>query len=278
MLRRHYKHETSGYKEWDQLSHAEDYCLYPQNMGAHLSIDEVSLSKGELYTVVTNKSTGNKNKKTVVAIINGTEASVIRSVLEKIPLELRNQVKEVSMDMARNMASAIESCFPRCSKVIDRFHVVRLVLDALQHVRVKLRWEAMEQENEAIKRARASGNKYQPEILSNGDTRKELLARSKYLLYKFEEDWTLSQSRRAAILFDRYPIIKAAYKLVSSFRTIYKEISREKAMKRIMDWKQKVLELKIEEFNTVVNSLEYHMPDILNYFNNRSTNAYAESF
>lgn len=247
-------------------------------MGERLSIDEVSLSKGELYTVVTNKRTRNKNKKTVVAIINGTEASVIRSVLEKIPLELRNQVKEVSMDMARNMASAIESCFPRCSKVIDRFHVVKLVLDALQHLRIKLRWEAMDQDNEAIKQARASGEKYQPEILSNGDTLKELLARSRYLLYKFEDDWTLSQSKRAAILFERYPILKIAYKLVVSFRNIYKEISKEKAMSKINDWRQKVTESKIAEFNTVLNTLEYHLPDILNYFNHCSTNAYAESF
>jgi len=35
---------------------------------------------------------------------------------------------------------------------------------------------------------------------------------------------------------------------------------------------------QIEEFNTVVNSLEYHLEDILNFFDHRSTNAYAESF
>ncbi len=76
-LQRHYKHKVSGYKQWDQLAHAEDYLIYPQNITENLSIDEVSLSKGELYTFVTNKSTGVKNKKTIVAVINGTEARVI---------------------------------------------------------------------------------------------------------------------------------------------------------------------------------------------------------
>jgi transposase len=36
--------------------------------------------------------------------------------------------------------------------------------------------------------------------------------------------------------------------------------------------------MKINEFNTVANSIEYHLENILNFFNNRSTNANAESF
>ena len=82
-LQRHYKHKVSGYKQWNQLAHAQDYLIYPANITDKLSIDEVSLSKGELYTFVTNKNTNVKNKKSVVAVINGTEASVIQSVLEE---------------------------------------------------------------------------------------------------------------------------------------------------------------------------------------------------
>lgn len=146
-LQRHYKHKVSGFKEWNQLPHAEDYLIYPENITDTLSIDEVSLSKGELYTFVTNKNTGIKNKQCVVAIINGTESKLIQSVLEKIALEKRQQVKEVSMDMARNMGLAIKNSFPNCKMVIDRFHVVRLVMDAMQHMRVDLRWKAIAEEN-----------------------------------------------------------------------------------------------------------------------------------
>ena len=158
-LQRHYKHKISGYKEWEQLPHAEDYLIYPENITDKLSIDEVSLSKGELYTFVTNKNVNVKNKKSVVAVINGTEAKVIQEVLGKISLDKRSKVKEVSMDMARNMGLAAEKSFPNCKKVIDRFHVVRLVMDAMQHLRVKLRWEAIEEENNAIKEAKLRGEK-----------------------------------------------------------------------------------------------------------------------
>ena len=129
----------------------KDYLLYPENISDYISIDEVSLSKGELYTIVTNEYTKSQNKKSVIAIINGTEAKTIQEVLEKIPIEKRNHVKEITMDMAPNMALAARNSFINSKQVIDRFHVVRLVMDALQHMRTNLRWKAIDAENEAIK-------------------------------------------------------------------------------------------------------------------------------
>jgi len=277
-LQRHYKYKVSGFKQWAQASHAEDYLIYPDNITNHLSIDEVSLSKGELYTFVTNKNTGVKNKKSVVAIINGTEAKVIQEVLGKIELEKRSAVKEVSMDMARNMGLAIKNSFQNCTMVIDRFHVVRLVMDAMQHIRVTLRWAAIKEENLAIKQSKETKQKYTPIILSNGDTLKELLARSRYLLYKLEADWTINQAKRATILFERYPLLKTAYKLTLEFRAIYNTTSKIKAIEQFEQWKKKVVDSDLEEFYTVVNSLEYHLENILNFFDNRNTNANAESF
>ena len=66
----------SGFKDWKQLNHAEQYLLYPQNIGPHLSIDELSLSKGELYTFVTNKQ-GKGKKKSLVAVIKGVKSQDI---------------------------------------------------------------------------------------------------------------------------------------------------------------------------------------------------------
>ena len=277
-LQRHYKHKVSGFKDWQQLAHADDYLIYPENMTDRLSIDEVSLSKGELYTFVTNKNTKVRNKKSVVAVINGTEAKTIQAVLEKLPLQKRELVREVSMDMARNMGLAVENSFPNSTKVIDRFHVVRLVMDAMQHLRVKLRWKAIDEENTAIKQAKDRGEKYYPQTLTNGDTSKELLVRSRYLLYKFEEDWTINQVKRAAILFEKYPLLKSVYKLTLRFRNIYKNFSKTVALIQFNEWKEKVIAIKVDEFNTVVNSIEYHLDNILNFFDNRSTNANAESF
>ena len=183
--------------------------IYPQNIGEHLSIDELSLSKGELYTFVTNKN-GKGKKKTLVAIIKGTKSQDIIDVLNKIPLEKRKSVKEITLDMANNMQLASRMCFPESYLVTDRFHVVKLIMEALQHLRIKYRWEEIEKENQAIKTAKEQGVKYVPFTFENDDTPKQLLARSRYIIAKKTNDWTQNQKIRAELLFKNYPLLHKA--------------------------------------------------------------------
>lgn len=95
-------------------------------MGAYLAIDEVSLYNGELWKFLTNKA-GKGRKGTLVAAIRGTRIRDIVQVLRKIPLEQRLGVKEVSMDMARNMESAVRSVFTKAKIVTDRFRFAYFV-------------------------------------------------------------------------------------------------------------------------------------------------------
>jgi transposase len=251
--------------------------LFPDNIGPRLSIDEVSLSKGELYTFITNKN-GRGKKGSLVASVQGTLSKDIIAVLDKLPLEARKKVKEVTLDMARNMESAVKISFPCADLVTDRFHVVKLVIDALQHVRIKQRWEEIDKENEAIEQAKTRGEKYKPLVLQNGDTPKQLLARSRYILAKKPVQWTPNQKLRAEILFSRYPILKQAYQHTMVFRQIYENTSRSRAAQKLIHWIQQSVKQDIKQFYTAANSVKYNMENILNFFNNRSTNANAESF
>ena len=61
-------------------------------------------------------------------------------------------------------------------------------------------------------------------------TLKELLVWSKYLLCKFEDEWTLNQDQRATVLFEKYPLLKQAYKFTESFRKINTLPHREGAV------------------------------------------------
>lgn len=228
--------------------------IYPQNIGANLGIDELSLSKGELYTFVTNKS-GKGKKKTLVAVIKGTKSQDIIDVLNKIPLDKRKLVKEITLDMANNMQLASRMCFPESSLVTDRFHVVKLVLDALQHQRIKLRWEAIEKENQAIKQAKEQAIKYIPITLENDDTPKQLLARSRYIIAKKQNQWTDNQKIRAELLFKNYPSLHQGYKHTLEFRNIYEQTSREIAKQQILAWIEKTKSLQLNDFNTAANSL-----------------------
>ena len=251
--------------------------LYAQNIGPYLSIDEVSLSKGELYTYVTNKEAKGK-KGTLVASIKGTLSADIIGVLQKIPLVLRKKVKEVTLDMANNMSYSVKMSFPEAILTIDHFHVIKLAMEALQHLRIKYRWEEMDKENQAIKTAKEKGVNYKPVQLSNEDTPKQLLARCRYIIARKTNQWTKSQQQRAALLFERYPLLEKAYKHILHLRGIYTNEGREKAKHDLQSWLDKTKELGIKEFNTVAHTLQDKMETILNYFVYRNTNANAESF
>lgn len=276
-MRNHYKKVSSGFKEWDQGSHAEEYTIFASNIGEKLSIDEVSLSDGELYTLLTNKSGHGKNG-TLVATINSTKSEDIINILQKIPLNERLKVKEITLDMAKNMEAAVKSCFPNATLVTDRFHVVRLVQNALQHLRVKLGWDALEQQNKEIKLAKEQGIKYVQKTFTNGDTPKQLLTRSRYILAKNPENWTAKQQERAKILFENYPKLKEVHEHVIEFRNIYQVNEKSNAKQKLLDWMQKTPAIEVTEFNSVMHTLEYNFEQILNFFENRSTNASAESF
>lgn len=243
-----------------------------------LSIDEVCLSKGELYTIVTSKA-GKGKKNSIVAIVKGTKAEVVIEHLMKLPESLRNKVKEITLDMAGTMKQIAKKCFKNAIQVVDRFHVQKLVGEALQNVRIKYRWEEMDKEQEAIAQAKQKKQTYFAEMLSNGDTKKQLLARSRHLLYKSPNKWTSDQQQRAELLFSLYPEIKQAYVLTNQLRAIYNQhIVKEVAMTKLAQWFNQVENSSLKQFNTVVKTFTQHYSDILNYFNQRSTNASAESF
>lgn len=77
----------------------------------------------------------------------------------------------------------------------------------LQVIRIKHRWDAIDLENEQIKQARSKQKNFKPQEFTNGDTRKLLLARSRYLLYKAPSNWTENQNTRAKIIFDDRSIL-----------------------------------------------------------------------
>lgn len=278
LLQEQYKEHVSDYGSWDQKTHASDWMLFSKNVSPRLSIDETALSNGELYTIVTNKEAKGR-KGAIVAMIKGTVAEDIITVLKKIPERSRKKVHEVTMDMAANMQLAIKRCFVNAHRVIDRFHVQKLAYDAVQECRIKYRWEALDKENSEISLAKREKVAFRPEILSNGDTLKQLLARSRYLLFKHHIKWTDIQKNRAAILFEHYPELKKAYDLSLRLGDIFKICtSKEQAFKRLAIWYDQVENSGIDAFKTVARSVQAHYLSILNFFINRSTNASAESF
>ena len=252
--------------------------MFPENIGERLSIDETAISNGELYTIVTNKAAHGK-KGALIAIVAGTKATDVNSVLDKIPAKQRQLVKEVTLDLSPAMKEIVRKSFPQATVVDDRFHVQQLVSEAAQDCRMIMMRETLKEENDAIKLCRAEKKRYKPIEFENGDTKKQLLARSNHLLFKPRSRWTISQKQRGEILFREFPEIEKAYELAMMFRNCYEtSYSIPEAKERFKKWYEKVEEKQIESFLIVADSIRLHETTILNYFINRSTNASAESF
>lgn len=273
-----YKESLSGYRDWDQFEHADEWLLFSDNIGPRLAIDESSLSNGELYTFVTNRDARTRER-SLVAVVAGTKSEDVIAVLQRIDEDKRNAVKEVTLDLSDSMRKIVRTAFPKASRVIDRFHIQKLACDAVQELRIKHRWDAIQQANDEMEEAKMCGKDYIPFRYPNGDTRKELLIRSRYLLFKSADRWTDRQKQRAEILFEQYPDIQKAYGLCHSLRMIFsKNTIKDAARLSMAKWYNKVEEAGFHSFNVIAATFHEHYDEILNFYNHRSSNAMAESF
>lgn len=273
-----YKHFISSYEEWEQRYHASEYVLFKENIGERLSMDETCLSQGELYTIITNKS-AHGGKGSLVAMVQGTKSEDVIYYLSKLPRHKRLKVKEITIDLSPSMRLIAKRAFPNATIVSDRFHVQKLMNEAISDLRVDYRWQAIDQENEEINFAKEIGRKFIPHTFENGDTRRQLLARSRHIVMKHHSKWTDSQKRRAAILFREYPAIHEAYNISIKLTDIFNtKCNKSVALTKLARWYDQVEQLNCKFFNSVIQTMQNNYATIVNYFENRSTNASAESF
>lgn len=289
-LRKQYKEVISDYRHWDQLTHAEDYIIYPENIGKDLSLDETSLSNGEVYTILTNKAARGKHG-ALVAMIKGVASDAVSSALKKIPLKKRLDVKTVTTDLSSAMMLTVRGVFPGATLVNDRFHVQQLMAEAIDQIRIRHRWEVLDAENRSIKEHRTKRKaakskeerenigQWEPKRMSNGETLPQIMARSRHVILKHPSKWNEQQAIRAKILFEQFPDIEHAYSLYLKLADIYNEkITPDSARLKLARWYHDVELFDNREFNKVLDTFENHNRTIINYFEQRLTNASAESF
>lgn len=249
----------------------------PENIGENMALDDKNIG-GEGYTVLSNKDTGE-----IALLAMTTKAAILCEILNKIHASLLFKVKTITKDLAQNYDWVARTVFLNAVRIADKFHVVTLGMEALQAVRIRYRQERLRFERERKEGWKKAGKKIKdlpaPEVLGNGDTHPELLARSRYLLFQFEPEWSETQAQRAKLLFEHYPEIKEAYGIICAFRNFYKcKVGRNnKGGESLGKWYKKAGSSRIEEVVNFINTVKNHEGEILNYFNEGHTNAFAES-
>ena len=267
-----YRNKLSGYADWVDNNLCYGFYFNADNIGPYMSLDETCLSNGEVWTFLTNKD-GHGGKGTLAAAIPGTKSDEIISILiNAMGKSVRRRVKEVTCDLSPSMMLIAGEVFYNAYVVNDRFHVQQVCNEAVDEIRIDIRRQLIAEENNCDR-------SQSPTIYSNGETMRQILARSKHTLMMSREKWTDIQRHRVNILFMHYPILKKAYLLAMQMRHIFNlKISPAKAMGKFNEWYGKVQALGNANFRSVIKTFKNHAPTILNYFRRRATNAAAEAF
>lgn len=263
-----------------------------ENFGEDMCLDDKNIS-GEGYTVLSNKKTGK-----IALLAQTTKVDLLCKILNTVPGKILFAVKTISKDMAEGYDWLARTVFLNAIRIDDKFHVLKLGFEALQDVRIRYRQDLLRaerekrelqkiQQREDREECQKTGKIYRkpqsrttpPKTYANGDTKKELLARSRYLLFMHENQWTDSQKERAAILFQEYPELKTTYGLMTQFRGFYQTKVGDLpiAKERLKAWYAAVNTSEIDEMMTFAGTVDHHEGSILNYFEAGHTNAYAES-
>lgn len=306
-LGRAYKNHLSDFRTWDQAGHADEWMLLAENVGTRMSIDE-TLLHDDLFTILSNRD-GHGGPGTVAAVAAGTSAGEVLETIMQIPEDKRLAVGEITMDFSESMRSIAAKAFPNATRVIDCFHVMKRLGDALEEIRLKEKRLAVAGQKRLERRHRErirrnarhrkwyrkthpknykgkkrgrkperNNKRFTPPTFSNGDTRVELLTRSRYLLCKSPDKWSERQKKRSEILFNEYPKLKEAYWIANKLRAIFRsDIGKDKAKTKLDGWYDEVAKCTSRELKAARDTIRFREDEVLNYFVNRSTNAAAES-
>lgn len=290
-LQRWYQHVLSGFtqavergeigkdnlrvKERDKEKEIIVPILKEENLGERMAIDEKTIN-GTTYTLLSNRET---NK---IALMASTlKVQHLMKLIGRFDIENRMQVKSLSRDMASNYDWLGREAFMNAYHVIDKFHVIKSIMDQLQSIRIRYRQEELAKRRQVNR----DKHKYTEIHFSNGDTILQLLARSRGLLFTLPNQWSEQQKQRAEILFKQFTELKKAYYLVLRLRVWFKAPKGKTTYVKTRHNKEILLKTLLKEFvNTNIEELKNisfmikkNLPQIINYFIAKETNAKAEA-
>lgn len=249
--------------------------LEQKNIGSQMAVDEKTIN-GTCYTVLSNRNTGK-----IALMAATTKTEYLMKIIKRFDIEKRMGVKSLSRDMAQHYDWMGRQAFMNAYHVIDKFHVIKNIMEQLQAIRIRYRQQELSKRREA-----AQGNQtYTEATLPNGDTVLQLLARSRGSLFLMPHQWNQHQKQRALILFERYPQIEKAYQFVLQIRRwfvppsgkVTYQKTRNRKKQQLMSIINDFIHTGIEELKNIAFMIKRNLPQILHYFIAKETNAKAEA-
>ncbi|MGH2563788.1 MAG: ISL3 family transposase [Ginsengibacter sp.] len=245
--------------------------LKPENFGEQMSVDEKMIDE-EFYTVMTNRETGK-----IALLAETLQVKDLNHLIDKIG-EAKQNIKTITADLSPTYEKFCEQNFPNATIVADKFHVVKHIIEAVQTLRLRLKQEEITK----LPTTKKERREYEKQTkLINGESRIKMLTRSRYVLFKRTENWTASQQKRASLLFETYPPLKAAYELTQQIRQWLDKENIGKyeweIEKQLIHWYHCAEQARLPEIENLIRIISSNEEKIMNYFKTGKTNAKAEA-
>jgi transposase len=218
----------------------------------HLSIDEKFWRGRNCATIIGDPEAG-----IVEEMIPGNQKEPIKSWLQAIPETERQSIASVSMDFHRPFRSAVEATVPNAkSKIVfDKFHLVKMVNDAMEETRRK-------------------------EMARHQQADKEfamILKKSRYSLLRRGDRLKPGQQEKIDTVDEWFHETGDAYRMKESIRQILSGALAEEVEVLLREWIDWVQKERLEPMKRVARLIGRSMFGILNIFRLKRSNANAES-
>lgn len=210
-----------------------------------LSIDETSFKRGHSYVTVVIDA---KERRVIDVEPNRGEQQVIDFSYK---LEEKGgsceKIRFVSSDLSPSYRAGIQFCFPMAKHTVDKFHVKKILLDALDEVR--------KSEQDKLRH----GTKISRKLLMIPETKQ-----------------TEQQRQRVEEISGQYPKTGRAFRMVQAVDTVYGSANLEEATERLDKLYRWMRRSRLEPMKRAATTLRNYSEEILNIFRSRMTNAISE--
>ena len=214
-----------------------------------IGIDEVSYQKGHRYLTLVTDLDGHR----VVYATHGNDGQAVGRFLTWLGPKRSRRIKVVVTDMHDPYLKVLRKRLPKATLVFDRFHVSKIVHDALDEIRRRL----------------------QRQLPPAG---RRIIKGQRYVLLRAQE--TLSAKQRVSLqeLLDTNTDLTKGWVLKEAFRDVFSATNLRQGRKRLATWEEQVGESGVPELLKVLKTIERRRAGIENYFQHRVANGMAEGF
>jgi transposase len=210
-----------------------------------IGVDETSKAKGHDYISVIVDMYESK----VLYATEGKDWSILRQFANELVHNngVPAQIKEVAIDMSPAFISGVSSIFPDANITFDKFHVIKLV-------------------NEAVDKVRREESKENP-----------ILKGTRYIWLHNPENLSAKQQKELTQLSKQNLKTARAYRYKRALQSIYKDIDNPDdaiiQLNKLISWGNRS---RLEPLKQVAKTLKNHLCGILRYFTSHLTSGIVE--